>query len=83
MSALNQVLGPSYSYPNNIPSPRDMRFTKADTVSKLAHNVGGIRKYVEILASHPAYGNNFFLKTGKCDPETSEPQCRGRIDIYL
>ena len=82
MSALNQVLGPSYSYPNNIPSPRDMRFTKADTVSKLAHNVGGIRKYIEILASHPAYGNNFFLKTGKCDPETSEPQCQGK-DRYL
>ena len=59
-----------------------MRFTYADSVVKLAHNVGGIRKYVEILASHPEYGNNF-LKTGKCDPETSEPQCGEKIDIYL
>jgi len=82
-SLLNQILGPSYSYPKNIKTPNEMGFRKADSVRNLSINVGGLREYVEILVSHPAYGNNFFLQSGKCSTSTAtEPACRGE-DRYL
>lgn len=81
MSLINQVLGPSYSYPKNLPSAKKMRFRKAKTVKDVAHNTKGILKYVELLSFGPAYGNNFFLKSGRCD-ESSVPQCRNQ-DRYL
>ena len=82
-NTINAILGPSYSYPTNIKSMKDMGFDAANNTSQLIENVNGSLEYIKQLATGPALGNNFFLKSGKCSTGTSTVEkCRGK-DRYL
>ena len=58
------IMGPSYSYVDNIQSPSALGVGSDGSMSQIARNIGGIVTYVQYLISGPAMGNRFFLKTG-------------------
>lgn len=58
------VMGPSYSYVDNIQSPSALGISSDGSMSQIARNIGGIVTYVQYLISGPAMGNRFFIKTG-------------------
>jgi hypothetical protein len=58
------VMGPSYSYVDNIQSPSALGIGSDGSMSQVARNIDGIVTYVQYLISGPAMGNRFFVKTG-------------------
>jgi len=58
------VMGPSYSYVDNIQSPSALGVGSDGSMSQIARNIDGIVTYVQYLISGPAMGNRFFVKTG-------------------
>jgi len=58
------IMGPSYSYVDNIQSPSALGVGSDGSMSQIARNIDGIVTYVQYLISGPAMGNRFFLKTG-------------------
>lgn len=58
------VMGPSYSYVDNIQSPSALGVGSDGSMSQVARNIDGIVTYVQYLISGPAMGNRFFVKTG-------------------
>ena len=58
------IMGPSYSYVDNIQSPSALGVGSDGSMSQIARNIGGIVTYVQYLISGPAMGNRFFVKTG-------------------
>jgi len=58
------VMGPSYSYVDNIQSPSALGVGSDGSMSQVARNIDGITTYVQYLISGPAMGNRFFVKTG-------------------
>ena len=48
-NTINAILGPSYSYPTNIKSMKDMGFDTANNTSQLIENVNGSLEYVKQL----------------------------------
>jgi hypothetical protein len=58
------VMGPSYSYVDNIQSPSALGIGSDGSMSQVARNIDGIVTYVQYLISGPAMGNRFFIKTG-------------------
>jgi len=63
-NASESVMGPSYSYADNIQGPASMGVGDRGTISQLTTNVGGITNYVKYMVSGPALGNRFFINTG-------------------
>jgi hypothetical protein len=63
-TASAQIMGPSYSYVDNIQSPSALGVGSDGSISQLARNTGGIIQYVQYLISGPALGNRFFVNTG-------------------
>ena len=60
----SSVMGPSYSYVDNIQSPSSLNVGSDGSMSQIARNIGGITTYIQYLISGPALGNRFFIKTG-------------------
>ena len=60
----SQIMGPSYSYVDNVQSPSSLGVGGDGTISQLARNTTGIVTYVQNLISGPALGNRFFINTG-------------------
>lgn len=60
----SSVMGPSYSYVDNIQSPSSLGVGSDGSFSQIATNIGGITTYIQYLISGPAMGNRFFIKTG-------------------
>jgi hypothetical protein len=58
------IMGPSYSYVDNIQSPSALGVGSDGSMSQIARNIGGIVTYVQYLISGPAMGNRFFVQTG-------------------
>lgn len=58
------VMGPSYSYVDNIQSPSALGVGSDGSMSQVARNIDGVVTYVQYLISGPAMGNRFFIKTG-------------------
>jgi hypothetical protein len=58
------IMGPSYSYVDNIQSPSALGVGSDGSMSQIARNIDGIVTYVQYLISGPAMGNRFFVKTG-------------------
>lgn len=60
----SSVMGPSYSYVDNIQSPSALGVGSDGSFSQIGRNIGGITTYIQYLISGPALGNRFFIKTG-------------------
>lgn len=60
----SSVMGPSYSYVDNIQSPSALGVGSDGSMSQVARNIDGVVTYVQYLISGPAMGNRFFIKTG-------------------
>ena len=58
------VMGPSYSYADNIRGPAAMGVGSRGTISQLGTNSGAIFDYVRYMVSGPALGNRYFVNTG-------------------
>lgn len=76
------LLGPNYSYTNQIKSPGEMGMSSTGSFATLERDISGLISYVELLVTGGGnasktgrpLGNKFFLKTGaKCkDKKTGE-----------
>jgi hypothetical protein len=58
------VMGPSYSYADNIQGPAAMGVSSKGTFSQIGTNTGAITNYIKYMISGPALGNQFFVNTG-------------------
>jgi hypothetical protein len=77
-----KILGPNYSYTNQIKSPGEMGMSSTGSFATLERDISGLISYVELLVTGGGnasktgrpLGNKFFLKTGaKCkDKKTGE-----------
>lgn len=76
-SDLVKFIGPSYNYAKHIRNPGELGISSSSSFSSIIGDAEGIGKYVGYLAFGPAVGNNFFIKSGKCD-DTSVDQCKGK-----
>ena len=70
-----RLLGPTYSYSNNIKSPKQLKMSGKGTIQQMTKDVDGLIEYVSLLVTGKSkasktgkpLGNKFFLKTGaKC-----------------
>lgn len=70
-----RLLGPSYSYSNNIKDPKSLGMSDQGSLKQMGKNVDGLLEYVNLLVSGKSdasktgkpLGNKFFLQTGaKC-----------------
>ena len=59
------ILGPSYSYTDNIPAPSDLGIGTDGSFSQLGTNMDGIGTYVStMIDGDPPLGNQYFVNTG-------------------
>jgi hypothetical protein len=63
-SVSDSVMGPTYSYADNIQGPASMGVGSRGTISQLTTNTGAIINYVKYMISGPAMGNQYFVNTG-------------------
>jgi hypothetical protein len=63
-TASEAVMGPSYSYTDNIQGPAQLGVGNRGTMGQLATNTGAIASYVKTMVSGPALGNQYFVNTG-------------------
>jgi hypothetical protein len=72
-----EVMGPSYSYADNIQGPSAMGVGSRGTISQLTTNTGAIIDYVKYMISGPALGNQYFVNTGgSCTAPDKSTQSR-------
>lgn len=60
----DSIMGPSYSYAENIKGPAALGVGSRGTISQLSTNTGAIFQYVKYMISGPALGNQYFVNTG-------------------
>jgi len=58
------LMGPSYSYADNIQGPSSMGVSSNGSFSQIGKNTDAITNYVKYMISGPALGNQFFVNTG-------------------
>jgi hypothetical protein len=59
------VLGPAYSYADNIPTTDELGVGDSGTFNQLGTNLGAVGTYVKTLISgDPPLGNRYFVNTG-------------------
>ena len=58
------ILGPSYSYLDNIPGPSSLGVGTDGTMSQVFTNTGAITDYIKYMISGPALGNQYYVNTG-------------------
>lgn len=64
-NAETDLMGPSYSYSDNIPGPSSLGIGSDGTFGQLGTNLAGIGTYVSTLIDgDPPLGNQFFVNTG-------------------
>jgi hypothetical protein len=71
-NATTSVMGPSYSYADNIQGPASMGVGSQGTFSQIGTNSGAITNYVNYMISGPALGNRFFVNTGGTCTDSSQ-----------
>jgi hypothetical protein len=85
----NELLGPTYSYYQNIKSPSQIGMSSQGNLQTLGNDIDGLVSYVEVLvtgnseasATGGPLGNKFFLQTGaKCAPKDNPNQ---QVDRYI
>lgn len=60
----SDVMGPSYSYADNIQGPSSKGVGSDGSFSQVFTNTGAIIDYVKYMISGPALGNQYFVNTG-------------------
>lgn len=75
-----ELIGPDYSYADNIQGPSSMGIGSDGTFSQLGRNADGIAYYVEaLITGNPPLGNRYFVNTGgTCT--ASDGQLRSRYN---
>jgi hypothetical protein len=63
-SETTNIMGPSYSYADNIQSPSSMGVGSNGTISQIGTNTSAITNYIKYMISGPALGNRYFVNTG-------------------
>jgi len=64
-NAETDLMGPSYSYTDNIPGPSSLGIGSDGTFGQLGTNLSGIGTYVSVMVDgDPPLGNQFFVNTG-------------------
>lgn len=63
-NATESVMGPSYSYADNIAGPAQLGVGSNGSIGQLFTNTGAIFQYVKYMISGPALGNQYFVNTG-------------------
>jgi hypothetical protein len=64
-NAQSDMMGPSYSYVDNIPAPSSLGVGTDGTFNQLGKNLSGIGTYVSVMIDgDPPLGNQFFVNTG-------------------
>jgi hypothetical protein len=58
------ILGPSYSYSDNIPTPDSLGVGSDGSFSQLGRNTSAVFRYVGELVDGDPLGNRFFVNTG-------------------
>jgi hypothetical protein len=60
-----ELLGPSYSYSDNIPGPGSLGVGSNGTFGQISTNLGAVETYVKgMITGDPPLGNRFFINTG-------------------
>ena len=60
----NELMGPTYSYADNIQGPSAKGVGSDGTFGQVFTNTGAIMDYVKYMISGPALGNQYFVNTG-------------------
>lgn len=63
-SLSTEIMGPSYSYVDNIPGPSTLGVGTNGTMSQVYTNTDAITTYVKGMVTGPATGNQYFVNTG-------------------
>jgi hypothetical protein len=63
-SVSNDILGPSYSYADNIPGPASKGVGSDGTFGQVFTNLGAATDYVKYMITGPALGNAYYVNTG-------------------
>ena len=63
-SVTQDIMGPAYSYADNIQGPSSMGVGSDGTMSQIGKNTGAITQYIKYMISGPALGNQYFVATG-------------------
>lgn len=59
------ILGPDYSYSDNIPGPNSLGVGSSGSVGQLITNVGAAMQYVKVMVTgDPPLGNQYYVNTG-------------------
>lgn len=58
------ILGPSYSYSDNIPGPASKGVGSDGSFGQIFTNLGAATDYVKLMITGPPLGNAFFINTG-------------------
>jgi len=76
-AATESVMGPNYSYSDNIRGPASMGVGSRGTFGQIGTNTGAIFNYVKYMISGPALGNQYFVNTGgSCTASDKSTQSR-------
>lgn len=64
-NSTSDILGPSYSYADNVPGPSSLGVGSDGTMSQLGRNASAVGTYVKtLITGDPPLGNQFFVNTG-------------------
>ena len=89
-SDLEKGIGPSYSYANQIKTPKEIGMSDKGTLDALGHDIAGLIAYTELLVEgggkaskiHGPLGDKFFLPTGaKCSDIKTGNQVKRSVFI--
>ena len=58
------IMGPSYSYSDNVPTPSSLGVGSDGTFSQLGTNLSGVGTYVSTLIGSRKMGNQYYVNTG-------------------
>jgi hypothetical protein len=76
-TASNDIMGPSYSYADNIAGPSSLGVGSDGSIGQVFTNVEAIMDYVGYMVSGPALGNAYFVNTGgTCSAPDASTQSR-------
>jgi len=85
-----ELLGPNYSYSNNIRTPQQLGMSDNGSLSTLGSDINGLLSYVSVLvdgsgqasASGGPLGNKYFMKTGATCKDVNTKQVQTRY-LYV
>jgi hypothetical protein len=60
----NDILGPSYSYADNVPGPSSKGVGSNGSFGQIFTNLGAATDYVKLMITGPALGNAYYVNTG-------------------